>query len=62
MHYKGMILAMGETKLRIKKHKVGMHSLRSGAAMAMYMGEVPIFAMLLAINVTVLSDGFVFHK
>ncbi len=28
-------------------HKVGTHSLRSGAAMAMYLGEVPIYTILI---------------
>jgi hypothetical protein len=33
--------AIGEVKLGIKKEDVGTHSIRSGAAMAMYPGECP---------------------
>ncbi len=32
-------------KLRIKPHEIGTHSIRSGAAMAMYLGGVPVFAI-----------------
>jgi hypothetical protein len=36
--------AIGEVKLGIKKKNVGMHLIRSGAAMAMYLGECPVFS------------------
>ena len=35
----------GNDKLRIKPHEIGTHSIRSGAAMAMYLGGVPVFAI-----------------
>jgi len=38
---------IGEVKLGIKKEDVGTHSIRSGAAMAMYLGEYPIFMIIL---------------
>ncbi len=49
-----MIKAMGDTVggigevcIGIKKEDVGMHSIRSGAAMAMYLGECPVFMIML---------------
>ena len=39
--------AIGEVKLGIKKEDVGTHSIRSGAAMAMYLGECPVFMIML---------------
>jgi hypothetical protein len=41
------VVAFGETKLRIQKHKVGTHSIQSGSAMAMYLGGVPVFAIMM---------------
>ena len=41
------VVALGEVKLRIRRHEVGTHSIRSGAAMAMYLGGVPVFAIML---------------
>jgi hypothetical protein len=38
--------AIGEACLRIAKHEVGTHSLRSGAAMAMYLGECPVYTIM----------------
>jgi hypothetical protein len=35
----------GEDRLRINIDEVGTHSIRSGAAMAMYLGGVPVFAI-----------------
>ncbi len=40
-------MAMGETKLCIKKHEIRTHSIRLGAAMAMYLGGVPVFAIMM---------------
>jgi hypothetical protein len=37
----------GKAKLWIYKHKVGTHSIRSGSAMAMYIGGVPVFAIMM---------------
>ena len=39
--------AIGEVKLGNKKEYVGTHSIRSGAAMAMYPGELPVFMIML---------------
>jgi hypothetical protein len=39
--------AIGEVKLGIKNKDVGMHLIRSGTAMAMYLGECPIFMIML---------------
>jgi hypothetical protein len=38
--------AIGEARLGIKKEDVGTHLIRLGAAMAMYLGECPVFMML----------------
>jgi hypothetical protein len=39
--------AIGEVKLGFKKEDVGTHSIRSGAAMAMYLRECPVFMIML---------------
>jgi len=39
--------AIGEVKLGIKKENVGTHLIRSGAAMAMYLRECPVFMIML---------------
>ena len=39
--------AIGETRLGIAKEEVGTHSIRSGAAMAMYLGECPVYTVML---------------
>jgi hypothetical protein len=39
------ITIFGSKKLRIAPHKPGMHSICSGATMAMYLGGCPIFAI-----------------
>ena len=41
------VVALGEDKLCIRRHEVGTHSIRSGTAMAMYLGGVPVFAIML---------------
>ena len=41
------VKAYGEDDLRIYHHEVGTHSIRSGAAMAMYLGGVPVFAIMM---------------
>jgi hypothetical protein len=42
-----VVVTIGETRLRIAKNEVGTHSLRSGAAMAMYLGECPVYTTML---------------
>ncbi len=39
--------AIGKARLRFKKEDIGTHSIRSGAAMAMYLRECPIFMIML---------------
>ena len=39
--------AIGKTRLGIAKEEVGTHSIRSGAAMAMYLGECPVYTVML---------------
>jgi hypothetical protein len=39
--------AYGENKLGINKEDIGTHSLRSGSAMAMYLGECPVFVIMM---------------
>jgi hypothetical protein len=41
------VKAYGEAALRIDAHKVGTHSIRSESAMAMYLGGVPVFAIMM---------------
>jgi hypothetical protein len=39
--------ALGEEKLGILMREVGTHSVRSGAAMAMYLGECPVYTIMM---------------
>jgi hypothetical protein len=39
--------AMGESCLGISKKEIGTHSIRSGATMAMYLGERPVYTIML---------------
>jgi hypothetical protein len=41
------IVTHGEDDLQIYRHEIGTHSIRSGAAMAMYLGGVPVFAIMM---------------
>jgi hypothetical protein len=41
------VASIGEETLGIKKHEVGTHSIRSGAAMAMYLGECPVYTIMM---------------
>jgi len=38
---------MGKSKLGSEAKEIGTHSLRSGAAMAMYLDEVPVYSIML---------------
>jgi hypothetical protein len=38
---------IGKMRLGVAKEEVGTHSIRSGAAMAMYLGECPIYMVML---------------
>ncbi len=39
--------AIGKACLRISKDKIGTHSIRLGAAVAMYLGECPVYTIML---------------
>ena len=41
------VKSYGKSKLQILVSEVGTHSLRSGAAMAMYLGGIPVYAIQL---------------
>ena len=41
------VVGIGESKLGINRWEIGTHSIRSGAAMAMYLAGVPIFSIQL---------------
>ena len=44
---RGAIACIGEEKLGIKQEDIGTHSIRSGAAMAMYLGECPVYVIMM---------------
>jgi hypothetical protein len=41
------VVAIGEMKLGIQRSEIGTRSIRSGAAMAMYLAGVPVFSIML---------------
>ena len=41
------VVAVGEDLLGFKATQVGTHSIRSGAAMQMYLGECPVYTIML---------------
>ncbi len=41
------VVAIGETKLGTNQSKIGSKSIRSGAAMAMYLAGTPVFLIML---------------
>lgn len=41
------VAAMGHDQLGIKKGEIGTHSIRSGAVMAMYLGECPVYTIMM---------------
>ena len=41
------VVTNGETKLGIHRSEIGTKSIRSGAAMAMYLSGVPVFSIML---------------
>jgi hypothetical protein len=44
---RALVSHIGEAELGFKTHEIGTHSIRSGAAMAMYLTGVPIFTIIL---------------
>ncbi|KAL9183869.1 hypothetical protein ACHAXT_004725 [Thalassiosira profunda] len=41
------VVSVGEESLGIKKEDIGTHSIRSGAAMAMYLGQCPVYTIMM---------------
>jgi hypothetical protein len=41
------VSAIGEDSLHIAAHKIGTHSIRLGAAMAMFLGGCPVFLIMM---------------
>ena len=41
------VVAIGEEVLGFKKEQVGTHSIRSGASMVIYLGECPVYTIML---------------
>ncbi len=41
------VAAVGHEKVGIQKGEIGTHSIRSGAAMAMYLGECPVYTIMM---------------
>ena len=41
------VVMIGETKLGIRRSEIGTRSIRSGAAMALYLAGVPVFSIML---------------
>eukprot|EP00957_Ditylum_brightwellii_P055738 4223423-Ditylum_brightwellii.AAC.1 len=41
------VFALGEDKLGLKIKDIGTHSIRSGAVMAMYLGECPVYVIMM---------------
>ena len=41
------VIAIGEELLGIKAEEVGTHSIRSGSAMAMFLGECPVYTIMM---------------
>eukprot|EP00957_Ditylum_brightwellii_P185679 14137352-Ditylum_brightwellii.AAC.1 len=44
---KAAVFAFGEEKLGMKVNEIGTHSIRSGAAMLMYLGECPVYVIMM---------------
>ncbi len=46
-HLRAACATIGSACLGFEPHKIGTHSLRSGAAMEMYLGEIPVYTIML---------------
>ncbi len=44
---KDTVSANGEDSLHIAANEIGTHSIRSGAAMAMFLGKCPVFLIMM---------------
>ena len=47
MSLRASVVDVVEEKLGIQKHEIGTHSIRSGAAMCMYLGECPVYTIMM---------------
>ena len=43
----GAAVEAGETKFGFKSSEIGTHSIRSGAVMAMFLDEIPVFTIMM---------------
>jgi hypothetical protein len=46
-HLRAACATIGSACLEFKPHKIGTHSLRSGAAIEMYLGEITVYTIML---------------
>jgi hypothetical protein len=46
-HLRAACATIGSACLGFEPHEIGTHSLRSGAAMEMYLGEIPVYTIML---------------
>ena len=44
------VAAIGYENLGIKRGEIGTHSIRLGAAMTMYLGECPVYAIMMIVR------------
>ena len=47
MSLRAAVVEIGEGKLGIWKDRIGTHSIRSGTAMCMYLGECPVYTIMM---------------
>ncbi len=45
--FRDAVCTIGEARLGISKEEIGTHSIRLGAAMAMYLGKCPVYTIML---------------
>ncbi len=58
-HLRAACATIGSACLKFEPHKIGTHSLRSGAATEMYLGEIPVYTIMLIGRW--LSDAFLHY-
>jgi hypothetical protein len=58
-HLRAMVHHIGKDNLGFKASEMGTHSIRSGAAMAMYLADVPVFTIMLIGHWS--SDAFLLY-
>jgi hypothetical protein len=47
VYLRKVVVEFGESKLGFTKDEVGIHSIRSGGAMAMYLSNIPVYTIML---------------